>query len=291
MIAQAKNLFTLASATALIAAIAAPAHASYSSTVIADGAVHYWRFEDASSLAGETALDSGSSPNNGVYTNTAAGILVPGIIAGGNAVHLDGIDDRINVSGSIPIGASVTVEAWVKSDNTFWYTSGDQCCGFVSVRTGAPAGTAFQFGPSTSTSSKGLELDWSGGGFYDGTPAGDIDDAFHHYVWTYDQGTTTAFIYKDGVQYAPDANGSGRTGTNVPDLNIGWDFSTRFLDGMIDEVAIYSTVLTPTQILNHYTLGSQEDAPSVPEPSTYALGLIGLAGLGLIVWRKRRRHA
>jgi len=27
----------------------------------------------------------------------------------------------------------------------------------------------------------------------------------------------------------------------------------------------------------------------VPEPSTYAMGLIGLASLGLLVWRKRRR--
>ena len=26
---------------------------------------------------------------------------------------------------------------------------------------------------------------------------------------------------------------------------------------------------------------------AVPEPSTYALGLIGLVGLGLVVWRKR----
>jgi hypothetical protein len=28
----------------------------------------------------------------------------------------------------------------------------------------------------------------------------------------------------------------------------------------------------------------------VPEPSTYALGLIGLTGLGLVAWRKRRTH-
>ena len=33
---------------------------------------------------------------------------------------------------------------------------------------------------------------------------------------------------------------------------------------------------------------SIEDAPAVPEPSTYALGLIGLAGLGLVAWRKRK---
>jgi hypothetical protein len=30
-------------------------------------------------------------------------------------------------------------------------------------------------------------------------------------------------------------------------------------------------------------------AETVPEPSTYALGLIGMSGLGLICWCKRRR--
>jgi len=32
-----------------------------------------------------------------------------------------------------------------------------------------------------------------------------------------------------------------------------------------------------------------EAASAVPEPSTWALGLIGLAGLGVVVWRKRRK--
>lgn len=36
--------------------------------------------------------------------------------------------------------------------------------------------------------------------------------------------------------------------------------------------------------------GLSEGSP-VPEPSTYALGLIALAGLGLIVWRRRRKIA
>jgi len=33
---------------------------------------------------------------------------------------------------------------------------------------------------------------------------------------------------------------------------------------------------------------NEAEAPPVPEPSTYALGLIGLAGLGMAIWRKRK---
>jgi len=41
--------------------------------------------------------------------------------------------------------------------------------------------------------------------------------------------------------------------------------------------------------LSQFAIAQSVESSVVPEPSTYALGLIGLAGLGLIVWRRRLR--
>jgi hypothetical protein len=40
--------------------------------------------------------------------------------------------------------------------------------------------------------------------------------------------------------------------------------------------------------IDNLELSTEAPISNVPEPSTYALGLIGLAGLGLLVWRKCR---
>ena len=36
------------------------------------------------------------------------------------------------------------------------------------------------------------------------------------------------------------------------------------------------------------TFDSIADAPAVPEPSTFVLAALGLAGLGLVAWRRRK---
>jgi len=74
-------------------------------------------------------------------------------------------------------------------------------------------------------------------------------------------------------------NNAPTTGTDLVLPNITTQY-LRFSDlqnaqssvyGRLYEVVFYGTEVAP-----------------VPEPSTYALGLIGLAGLGLVVWRRRK---
>ncbi len=65
--------------------------------------------------AGTTASDGSGNGNNGALTNGATWTAAAKY---GNAVHFDGVDDYIAVpdSTSLDIGASGTIEAWVKLD-------------------------------------------------------------------------------------------------------------------------------------------------------------------------------
>ena len=105
-------------------------------------------------------------------------------------------------------------------------------------------------------------------------------------------GPTTAF---SGPTIAM-LDGSLSNGNNPAGLNGAGDWVTQTLtyvataadDGqrigiMVATAGAYQAVWDNVRL----TVDLAE-AEAVPEPSTYALGLIGLAGLGLLVWRKRK---
>ena len=70
-----------------------------------------------------------------------------------------------------------------------------------------------------------------------------------------------------------------------------------FLDvGLADDTLVYSfrqkaggSSFWGLMNVGVQIVGPEAEPEAVPEPSTYALGLLGLTGFGLIVWRRRRR--
>jgi len=74
---------------------------------------------------------------------------------------------------------------------------------------------------------------------------------------------------------------SGLAGSAVlddnPNIDIGGNTGdSRYFNGLIDEVAFYTRVLTPQEILQHYQVAN------IPEPSSLVLALLGFGGVALL---------
>jgi hypothetical protein len=90
-----------------------------------------------------------------------------------------------------------------------------------------------------------------------------------HVVLTFDG--TNALMYVNGVQYGP-YNATGFVPAIGSDVHIGSGQGVGWqpLNGSVDEVAFYTNVLTPSQVLNHYEVGTNSfRAPPTP-PSILA---------------------
>ena len=132
---------------------------------------------------------------------------------------------------------------------------------------------------------------WTGDGDagWDNLPGAAVTTStWTHLAITYDAGTDTKTLWVNGAVSATDnVPESGPTqyapnGTiEMENLHIGSgqdDGANFYFSGNIDDVTIWDNVLTQAQIQNIRD-------NSIPEPSVF--GLFGLAGLGLILRRRR----
>lgn len=223
------------------------------------GLVGYWRLGDS---IGTQACDQ-LGLNPGTYSS---GVTLgrPGALAGDadTAVAFNGTTGNASIPSTTALNTAdvFSIEAWVKRGTTGG--SANQ----VIASKGTTAWTlAFNTanklilqvnGKTTSTSS---------------TAVADTT-AWHHVVAT-KSGTTTK-LYIDGV----DVTGTGTNGTganNTTAITIGSAASATWLNGTLDDVAVYKVALTKDQVTNHFLLGAAACAPN----SSYSRGVSGTTGL------------
>jgi len=92
-------------------------------------------------------------------------------------------------------------------------------------------------------------------------------------------------FYINGVDVT-DTNGVAALG-GPDDLFVGrpsYD-ATEVFDGLLDQLHVFTFIDGEFEVSD---LTLSLTAETVPEPSTYVLSLIGMAGLGLVVWRRRK---
>lgn len=146
---------------------------------------------------------------------------------------------RITYTGAaIPTTGDFTVAFWAKSNGA----QGTYACPVSQGH--STSGMTFQYGyPSASD----FEFVWSGGGAGWKSVSFDIDfetdTDWHHYILTFDDSSNQFTAYKDNIQ----TEQSSYTPTfGSFNFTVGRDTyqSTRYFNGLVDELGIWSTILS-----------------------------------------------
>jgi hypothetical protein len=282
---------------------AVEASSAYEAAVLADAPFAYWRVGEAS---GTVAQDETVNNRDGTYVNTptlgAAGALVddPADAAVSFAAAQS---ERVDTSVLTGFGASLataSVEFWIKT------TAAAQQAVLGALNTGTAtmlqvllnsneAGALLAGSTAVTVRDQGgkaitLRIDRP---IYDG--------AWHHVVFVVtDPAANVITAYVDGEQVSGvTATGGGGAPNNFANFGFQMPFGARnnrgtvdlFMDGTLDEVAIYTTRLSAGRVVAHYeaagyAVGATLGGAGVPSAEvfgsgTVTAGAVTLAGTGV----------
>ena len=225
---------------------AAAAATDYRSTIIADNPVAYYRLGEAS---GATATDEMGSSNGAYGNDTTYGVT--GALNGDSntSVSFAGsstTNDAIQVSSltSADFSSGITIELWLNWDSS----TGTGMP--VEVREGNDGQDRIFF---DARSSGTPHWDFNiAGTWYSATGAG-VQDGWNLYAFTHDG--SNAKTYRNGV--LQNTTSASATTFDPDSMGIGQDGNgSNVIVGGVDEVAVYNSALSATELLAHYTAGT-----------------------------------
>ncbi|MBI3252361.1 MAG: hypothetical protein HYZ52_03450, partial [Candidatus Omnitrophica bacterium] len=191
---------------------------------------------------GTTSADGSGNANTATLANGAAWSTSGRI---GNAINLDGVNDRLTIAQSTSLGMvdKITVSVWFNANGS--------------------ADTTQTIGARYPGTADGWQMDYGGTfRFYIGTSgawtsadASAVPSAgvWHHAVGVYDG--AKIFLYLDGLLVAT----ASKTGsmTNAATVIGGYDSADNNYSfaGLVDEIAMYNYALTGTEVYQLYQAG------------------------------------
>jgi hypothetical protein len=207
--------------------------------------IGHWAFDEGT---GQTASDSSGTGNNGTL-GTTSGVEASDptwvCVTGGNALDFDGTDDLVTAPDYDVLNA-ITISAWVYADTL---STSD---GIISKRTGTEVAGNWALRVDNTTADHLEWMVWSGvdSSTSQLSSVGSITTgAWIHVAVTFDDATNTTRFYFNGT---PDLFGTNVTyplANNAQPIAIGWSGQgSQNFDGRIDDVRIYSRVLSPAEI-------------------------------------------
>ena len=271
----------LASSTSTVdVATGAQAASAYRDAVLADGAQHLWRLDEAS---GTTAYDSAGASD--LVLDPSATRAVAGATGDGDtATTFTGTADVPAATQADEPGPQVfSTEAWFSTKST----TGGKIVGFGNSSTGASSGYDRHI---YMTNDGRLVAGTNGNGLRTATTSKRYNDgAVHQVVMTAGSGGLS--LYVDGALAARDAGAVGAQPFDgrwrIGGDNLDWwpsAPSSRSFAGTIDDVSVYPTELTKSQVASHFTAAGGTGAAPAAAP-TDAYGAAVYAAQPDLYWR------
>jgi signal peptidase I len=249
--APADAAFKKAAANPTSTLAAAVSFNPYKTEVVADSPYLYWKLDEAS---GTAIADSGTANHPGTLLAQSATYGQTGALTSETPNKAIGFSvTSVTANAAVAAPATFSVEAWVKSTST----TGGRILGY---------GNANGQNPAT-TSDRQLYLGANGRVYFGVGSARTVvasgaavnNGTWHHVVGTYASGSNGMKLYVDGVLQgqntatvqAYSANGYWRAGAEQMS---GWTSNPtdNYFEGSLDELAVYTDVLTPAEVLSHY---------------------------------------
>ena len=238
----------------------------YATSVLADRPLHYWRLDETSGQAIDSASYGHLNVNGPVTRGVTGGVLGDT----DRAITFGGASTQFAATSTLGLSRHVfTVEAWFRTNST----RGGKIIGFGSSTTGNSGSYdrhlyvgndgRVRFGVFNPTGTRVIT-----------SPTSLVDDAWHHVVGTLGGGVMR--LYVDGQQVGEITNvrlaaniwGVWRVGGD--NLN-GWPNRPLgdYFTGTIDEVAVYPRALTAAQVAQRFAIGSTGTVPNQPPTAAF----------------------
>lgn len=235
--------------------------AAYRQTILNSTPTHYYRLGEATNTV--PAQDEVGT-NHGTYLNGPT-VGQPGALPldSNKAVQFDGANDYVRVNNTTT--ADFTLEAWIKTAASS--ATGTQAYQGNGIIWSDVGGAAADFVLAILNN----RLSFFDGGIENSVNGTRVlnDNQWHHIVAVRDGGGQSR-IYVDG-----NLDGTIQAGISAltanPLISIGGNtLDNRYFNGLIDEVAIYNRLLTDSEVLQHYQVGTALGVPPVADDDSYA---------------------
>jgi len=222
------------------------AYAQQVHALLGSNAVGVWNFDegaDKTCSGGEDICDISGYGNHGIIIGDSEWISSD---IEGYALSFDGDYISIENSSSLNITDSITLGAWVKLNSLplVNYTP------VINKGGGGSSGYRIRINSNGAFYTEIKNF----GYYYDGGNTKLSVNIWYYIMTTYDNTSGKMVLYLDGVGKSP-SSVSGKLKTTGSSLVIAGDSPSRVINGLIDEVRIYSAALPSTEIQKHYVQG------------------------------------